>query len=966
MAWPLTAVLDILVEIYVSGGWVDITQYIRRADGQGIRGSDGTQGTQQRKASPSQLNFEINNRDGRFSPRNPASPYYGLLTVNTEIRVRIEGFYQFWGEVSSGWPTKWTAGAPDTGDAWVPLRAGGRSERINADTTPLEGPLYDLLSTGVDYYWPLTDPSSATSAAPVPSTTGLTVPPRLYPWGANAPKFAGTSGPPSSKSTPDFTNRGGLSAGLTDGLSGDFYVGLWFKFESGDTSDFGAMSLYQLRLDSPIGDVTGFDVVAYTGLGIGADGINRAGFTAAAYTGYPQGSGNRSADMTLDLSSIPCTQDDWHFLRVVYTESGGAITQDMYLDGDLIGSDTGSAGGYTLGAFSNITLAANDSSGLYAAPWTANSGVGLASLAHLVIQTGVIGDIGIYEAGTGYPGETAGDRMVRLCTFNGNVPISFAGDQTLTATMTAQRHGGTLSSLLGECAQTDGGLLTDDVDTLGLRYVTRIDLYNRVADLALDYTAQAEVMPGLDLDESTLTIENDIVATSEVGSSRAQQLTGPRNIDEPNDGTGGVGRYPGSLSTSLDTLGQLDDAAAWALWLATTDVPRFTSIPVSLVALAAAGKTSLWQDAAQVQPGGLITITNTPIWIPDDVAVFAVGRSWNAANYEWKIDFNTVDATAWQNIGGPLEDTVYGRADSEDSYLTLDTPSNGTTLLVGNTGNEHIPTLWTHADGDFDIIIGDEQMTVTNVTANTPAYVATGTAAYADNASVTPGLPGGATAVGHLMILFAFARSATTVTNAPAGWTTVPGMPGDNGLIAVRMHTGTESAPTVTFTGGSAGDTHGAVIASFSGLQARQGRSNLAGVDYGSQTSDFGTSANIDVPAFPAMRDGVGIMQFGARADDWTSVATLSGAAEVYDGSSTLGSDLGMVWDWRHLATRAAVAAQTFSVTGGASADWDSCIMLIDGNIQYFTVTRGVNGTTAAAHSAGDQVRLAHPMRAGR
>jgi hypothetical protein len=965
MAWP-TDVLDILVEINIPTiGWVDITSDVRREDGKGVSGSDGTQGTQQRRASPSQLFFTINNRDGKYSPRNPASPYYRLLSINTQIRARVEGLYQFYGEVVSGWPTKWTTGAPDTGDAWVPLRAGGRSERINADTTPLAGPLYDLLATGIDYYWPLTDPTSATSAAPVTSTTGLTVAPRLYPWGLNPPKFAGTSGPPSSPSVPDFTNRGGLSAGLTDGLSGQFYVGVWFKLESGETADFGAMSLYQVRLNGTAGNVTGFDLVITAGLGVGTPGLNKIGITAAAYTGYPQGSGNRNSGMTVTVTSTPCTQDDWHFIRVVYTESGGAISQDVYLDGVEVGAVTGAAAGYSLEPLSGITLAANDSSGLYATPWTANSGVGLASLAHLVIQTDIIGDIGIYEAGTGYPGETAAARLARVLTAQG-IGFDLVGDADDTATMTAQRYGGTLSSLLEDCARTDGGLLTDARDMLGLRYVTRVELYNRVPDLDLDYTAKAEQMPGLDVDESAFSVENDITATSEVGSYRAVQAAGTRNVNEPTDGDGAVGRYPGSLTTSLDTLAQLRDAAEWALWTSTADAPRFTSVPVSLVALAAAGKTSTWQAAAQVEPGGVIRIANTPIWIPDDVVVFAVGRSWRAANYEWDIAFNTVDATAWQDVGGPLEDTVYGRADSEDSFLTFGPSAGATQILVSNTGSEHIPTLWTHADGDFDIVIGDEQMTVTAVATETMSYLATGTAAYADNASVTPGLPGGGTGGGHLMVLFAFARSATTVVNTPAGWTKLPGMPGDNGMIAVRTHTGTESAPTVTFTGGSAGDTHGAVIASFQGLQARMAESDLAGVDVVGQSSTFGTSQNIDVPAFPAYRDNVAVMQFGAKADDWTSVATLSGGTEVYDGSSTLGSDLGLVWDWRTVSTRAAVAAQTFTVTGGTSVDWDSCIMLIDGNIQRLTVTRGVNDTTAVAHSAGDQVRLAHPMRFGR
>jgi hypothetical protein len=963
MAWPADA-LGIVAEFYIPTlGWVDLSSRLRRDDGNGVQITDGMTGVEQRRAAPSRASFQLGNLDGHLSPRNPASPYYGLLTVNTECKITIEGELQFWGEVASGWPTRWTSGAPAIGDAWVPIEAFGRSARINADDTPLQGPLYDLLKAGIDYYWPLTDPASATFAAPVPSTTGLTVPPNLHPWGLSAPLFAGAEGPPSSQSTPDFSNRGGLSAALTDGLADQFYVGIWFKLESGDTSDFGAMSLYQVRLDSPAGNVTGFDVVMYAGLGVGTDGLNRAGFTCSAYTGYPQSSANRSADMQLDISSIPCTQDEWHFLRVVYTEVGGAITQALWLDDVEIASDTGTAAGYTLGALSNITLAANDSSGLYAAPWTANTGVGLASLAHLVIQTDIIGMIGIYEAGMGYPGEPAGERMERLCGVAG-VGISFSGDKTLTSTMTAQRAGGTLASALEECAKADGGLLADNRTSLGLHYVTRIDLYNRTAALALDYTLKAEIIGALEMDESTFTIVNDLTATSPVGEVRVQQLTGPRNVEEPSGG--GVGRYPGRLSADLDTVAQLQDAADWALRLSCADVPRFTSISVNLLALARAGKTALWQDAAAVTTGDVVGITNTPIWISDDIACFAVGRALRAANLEYDISYNTVDATSWQNVGGPLEDTTYGRADSEDSYLLTAATAGTTQILVANTGNEHIPTLWTHADGDYSITIDDEEMTVTAVATETVSHVATGTAAYADNASVTPGLPGGSTGAGHLMILFVFARSATTVVNTPAGWTALPGMPGDNGLIACKVHTGTESAPTVTFTGGAAGDTHGAVIASFAGLQARQGTSDLAGVGAASQVSTFGTSQNIDVPTFPAMRNGVALMQFGAKADDWTSVAALSGATEVYDGSSTLGNDLGLVWDWRSMATRAAVAAQTFTVTGGASADWDSCIMIIDGNVQRFTVTRGANGTTAAAHSAGAQVRLTHPFRLGR
>jgi hypothetical protein len=956
VAWPDSA-LDILVEVYVPTiGWVDFSSRVRRDGGNGVHITDGMTGVEQRRAAPSMAEFQLGNLDGHLSPRNPAGPYYGLLTINAECRITIEGAQQFWGEIESGWPTEWTSGADPAGqgDAWVPVIARGRSARINADDTPLAGPLADLLTAGVgvDYYWPLTDPASATYAAPMMSDSATFTRPNLYAWGVSTPTFAGTEGPPSSKPTPDFSNRGGLSAGLTDGISGDFYVGLWFKLESGDTSDFGAMSLYQLRLDSPIGNVTGFDVVMYAGLGIGTDGINRAGFTCSAYTGYPQGSANRSADMQIDVSSVPCTQDDWHFLRVVYTASGGAITQTLYLDGVLIGSDTGSAGGYTLGAFSNITLAANDSSGLFTAPWTANSGVGLRSLAHLVIQTGVIGDIGIYEAGMGYPGETAGARMARICGFAG-VAITFDGDETLTSTMTAQRAGGTLSSVLESCAQADGGLLADDRTALGLHYVTRIYLYNNIPALALDYTLKGELQPALKMDESSFTVVNDLTATSPVGEIRVQQLTGPRNVTEPSDGTGGVGRYPGRLDADLDTVSQLTDAANWALRLSTADVPRFTAINVNLRALAEAGKTSLWQDAAAVMTGGLITITNTPVWIPDDVMCFAVGRSLRAANLEYDIAYNTIDATAWANIGGPLEDSTYGRLDSEDTYLHGLHDSAVTTLYTHNAGGEVTPTLWTHADGDYHLRVDDEELNVTAVSTVTPSFVAAGTAAHADNASVTPGMPAGAQR-GDLLIVYAAIRATSATAGTPAGY----GVLFAAGHIAAfyKIHTGTESAPTVTFAGGAAGDTTSAQIAALRGVYPT--------ILAGPTSQSNGAAQNIAYPSIIYTGGPMAILWFGWKQDDWTSVAAFE--TEIGDTSSALGNDQGLVWNFSYQSFTTGLPGSSWVVTGGAAAISEAYVVALDGRVEQFTVTRAADSTTAAAHAHDAQVRLAHPLILGR
>src|SRR6187551_1604252 len=78
--------LGIKSELLIDGVWTDISSYVRGADGINItRG----QQDQQTNTSPQTANFTLNNRDGRFSNRNPLSPYYGLLPRNTQCRFSV-------------------------------------------------------------------------------------------------------------------------------------------------------------------------------------------------------------------------------------------------------------------------------------------------------------------------------------------------------------------------------------------------------------------------------------------------------------------------------------------------------------------------------------------------------------------------------------------------------------------------------------------------------------------------------------------------------------------------------------------------------------------------------------------------------------------------------------------------------------------------------------------------------------
>ena len=83
--------LGVAVELDLAGTWTDVTSFALQRDGtsppitiQRGRPSETSQ------ATPSSANWQLNNRDGRFSPRNPTGPYYGELAVrNNPVRISV-------------------------------------------------------------------------------------------------------------------------------------------------------------------------------------------------------------------------------------------------------------------------------------------------------------------------------------------------------------------------------------------------------------------------------------------------------------------------------------------------------------------------------------------------------------------------------------------------------------------------------------------------------------------------------------------------------------------------------------------------------------------------------------------------------------------------------------------------------------------------------------------------------------
>lgn len=86
MAFP-DDILPIRVELDIAGAWADITEYVyQRGEIVITRGRDD----ESKRTDPQTCTLQLNNRDGRFSPRNPLGAYYGMIGRNSALRVSVE------------------------------------------------------------------------------------------------------------------------------------------------------------------------------------------------------------------------------------------------------------------------------------------------------------------------------------------------------------------------------------------------------------------------------------------------------------------------------------------------------------------------------------------------------------------------------------------------------------------------------------------------------------------------------------------------------------------------------------------------------------------------------------------------------------------------------------------------------------------------------------------------------------
>lgn len=486
--------------------------------------------------------------------------------------------------------------------------------------------------------------------------------------------------------------------------------------------------------------------------------------------------------------------------------------------------------------------------------------------------------------------------------------------------------------------------LTVTVNRPGLAYRNRRSLYRQAASLALTYSA-GHIMPPFEPTDDDQATVNDVSVTREGASTaRCEVTSGPLSTRIPPNG---VGRYATSGTYNVVDDFAAADLAQWLAFLGTWDEQRYPKLAINLRRF-----TTLITQAAATDIGDLIHVTGLPSSLPPK-AIDAIVQGYDETIdvNQWDISYNCTPAGPFQNVG--KEGVARPDSLSSNIFSTITTTQTAVDVQFAAGKARWINTARFPSQFPFGVGFGGETAQCTAID-DTISFVSAGTAAHASNATVVPGLPSGH-ALGDLLVVLSATRSSGLgVPTAPTGYVPLLPVIGNVGLFG-KVRGASESAPTCGFSGGGANMSFSAQMIC---LRGRFG--DPTQVLVGGSSTLNASAQDIAYPAAHIGMHGCLILHIGWKQDDWTSVATLSGATEIGDLPTALGDDQGLVWDYRIQTTASDLPSGSFTVTGGASAVSRGIVLALHCDLQRFTLSRSTNGIVKG-HAAGTQIRLADP-----
>lgn len=681
--WEPMSAVSFVVDDYFTDYFTDeflgrTGRDLRRLFDQAIQIDRGTS-EQNTTAGPMGVSFVLDNLDGHLTPHKPESPYYPEIRRGLRCRVSLGGNLRFFGrvvEIAPEWPHGDEHNPGGLADAQVRFTARGSIHRLEQQKRPLKSAMRRAITappadgSTVVAYWAVEDQSGATQGASPLSTLPLVQ--RVQPMVVDDVSFGGDSSLVSSEPVAT-VGQGGAWYGIIPPTAPTAY----------------SVNMVARVPDLPVaGSATPVLIVNSSGYWsswtvlIDEDALTLVWASADGNTDYRQ-------------STPDIDWGDWIRVGLRLEEIGGDVAFELSTT-DLLGN----GGGFVdvvAGSLGVLRQVSN-------VP-TTNLSFGHVVVRRDVPEFGVSFPSGF--AASGYVGEPAGERMVRLCADFG-VPLNFFGDPSDTTPMGPQ-GAKAFYDLILECAEADGGLLVDLRASEGLQYRSRVSLYNLAVDFVLDARAGDIVGPFSPV-ESDKGFTNEVEVSRPGGSSYVASawVEGEELYDTTR-----------SMNVASDDL--LPDAAGWLLHFGTWEGMDYGQVTIDL-----AVRPERIPDWVTLGVGNRIQVENLPSQHSTDVVdLMALGWAEPFSATSWKPVMNCAPFGPW--IVGVLDDEVLGRLESDGTTIVGAIDLDDTSFTITTDGPRWIDSTGFPTEFPFDILVGGERMTVTAITGTGTTQTVTAT-----------------------------------------------------------------------------------------------------------------------------------------------------------------------------------------------------------------------------------------------
>lgn len=587
--------------------------------------------------------------------------------------------YRAHGEVTA-WPQRW-----DTTGTYVaaPIAAGGLLRRMNAtgSAASAKSAIYRFLSrdASVIHYWPCEEAPGATAI--YPDTDGT---PALTVAGGGNTQFGATTSFECSDALPTNGNSEYVVGGLSSptGTSG-YSVRFLLRIDDAGTVDGAVVGRFITDQDPHQ-----LDLVYNTASGgtLKVNAYNNDGTLIGTAGATKPGTGVTNNDVMVNLYVSPSGSD---------VEFGIIVYQVSDWDSGISFTTKTTA---TTGKFTNFSFGTD-------------LNLDQVTVGHISIHNDQDVTTSYQEAYQAHVGERAGRRFERICD---EESIRFQRWGSLDSTMEmGPQNVSDVMTTLTECQDADGGLIYEPRDFFGIGYRTRTSLYNQPTTLNLDYVSN-EIEPGPEpTDDDRYTMNDATVQRLRGSSPRYQKTSGTLNVNEPGTLAGAVGRYAKTFTLNLNADVDAAQSAGWLVHLRTVDEQRWPSLSVNLANSRIAADTTLVAQATRIDIGERLTLTNMPIWIPQQtVDQLVFGCTETLGQFERELRFDCAPANPWQV--GVLDDAALGKLDTAGTELVSALTTTATSAVLYTTSGPE----WTTdaAQYSFGLKMSGEEVTATACT----------------------------------------------------------------------------------------------------------------------------------------------------------------------------------------------------------------------------------------------------------